>query len=167
MLRYSKDIQTSLLDVEIFNLNCTHKNSKPCIKPSLSLRNTQMVASAKMVNSVWNCQIKLEIFSTTKSIFSLLETIWSPPGHVCFIGKVCCHLCTSVVYTLFITVRTWVLWMNVAGAQILWIKSGKSGASTLSANIVFHFQTHGACSPYILHHLLSSSSCSISKLVCG
>ena len=44
--------RTSLLDVEIFNLNCTHKNSKPCIKPSLSLRNTQMVAIAKMVNSV-------------------------------------------------------------------------------------------------------------------
>ena len=83
----------------------------------------------------------------------MLETIRSPlPGHVSFIGKVCCHLCTNIRYNISIT--TWVLWINMVGVQILWIKCGKSGASTLSANLVFHFQaeTHGVCSPYILHH---------------
>ena len=42
----------------------------------------------------------------------------------------------NVVYTLSIQV----LCINMVEAQILWMKSGTSGALTLSANIIFHFQ---------------------------
>ena len=80
----------------------------------------------KWTNSVINC-----FYIFKKAVYAGNNMI-SPP--------LCLFYWESFVANVVYILSIQVFCINMVGAQILWMKSGKSGTLTLSANIVFHFQ---------------------------
>ena len=117
----------------IFNWSFPHQNSKPCIKMSLVWEIHRFTAvricttdDCKWTNSVINC-----FYIFKKAVYAGNNMI--SPSPCLFYWE---SFVANVVYILSIRVFC----INMVGAQILWMKSEKSGTLTLSANIVFHFQ---------------------------